>query len=228
MPRPTATVHGNKDDGDRRQPRGELYYNDLRVAGAQVRKFLVAAAAEKWDVDAATLRTEPGFVVNPANGRSSSYGEIASFGKVPSPLPAVDAKELKPQKDFRLIGKSVARRDIPAKVDGSARIRIDVHAARHGLRDVAPFAGANRRAGELERRRHQKMPGVIATVKLRTASRWSPTTSSRRWPRSTRSRSNWQKGKAAGFDSSQALEKDYEKSITIRMRRPRPCRRRAM
>src|SRR5919109_4529564 len=39
-----------------------LYYNDLRVAGAQVRKVLLLNAAEKWGVDAKTLRTEPGFV----------------------------------------------------------------------------------------------------------------------------------------------------------------------
>ena len=73
-----------------------LYYNDLRTAGAQVRKVLLMNAAERWGVDAATLRTEPGVVINPANGQRLTYGEIASFGKVPSPLPKVDAKELKP------------------------------------------------------------------------------------------------------------------------------------
>src|SRR5687767_15252788 len=38
-----------------------LYYNDLRIAGAQVRKVLLSNAAEKWNVDVKTLRTEPGF-----------------------------------------------------------------------------------------------------------------------------------------------------------------------
>ena len=60
-----------------------LYYNDLRTAGAQVRKVLLQNAAEKWGVDAATLRTEPGVVINPANGQRLTYGEIAAFGKVP-------------------------------------------------------------------------------------------------------------------------------------------------
>ncbi len=77
----------------------QLYYNDLRTAGAQVRKVLLANAAEKWGVDAATLKTEPGVVVNPANGARLSYGEIAAFGKIPATLPAVDAKELKARKD---------------------------------------------------------------------------------------------------------------------------------
>src|ERR687896_400123 len=39
-----------------------LYYNDLRTAGAQVRKVLIANAAEKWGVSPAALKTEPGFV----------------------------------------------------------------------------------------------------------------------------------------------------------------------
>ena len=32
-----------------------LYYTELRIAGAQVRKVLLLNAAEKWGVDAATL-----------------------------------------------------------------------------------------------------------------------------------------------------------------------------
>src|SRR5688500_14414591 len=43
-----------------------LYYTQLRTAGAQVRKVLLANAAEKWGVDVASLKTEPGVVVHPA------------------------------------------------------------------------------------------------------------------------------------------------------------------
>src|SRR5262249_33501658 len=102
------------------------YYNDLRMAGAQVRKVLLMNAAERWGVDASTLRTEPGVVINPANGQRLSYGEIAAFGKVPAQLPKVDAKELKARKDWRLIGKGVPRRDTPLKVNGTAEFGIDV------------------------------------------------------------------------------------------------------
>src|SRR5919201_1239096 len=37
----------------------QLYFTQLRMAGAQVRKVLIANAAQKWGVDAATLKTEP-------------------------------------------------------------------------------------------------------------------------------------------------------------------------
>ena len=137
----------------------QLYYTNLRTAGAQVRKVLLANAAEKWGVDAATLKTEPGVVVNPANGARLSYGEIAAFGKIPATLPAVDPKELKARKDFRLIGKTVPRRDTPSKVNGSAVYAIDVRLPGHGLCHGAALAGSHRRAGELERRRDQEHAG---------------------------------------------------------------------
>jgi isoquinoline 1-oxidoreductase beta subunit len=59
------------------------YYDDLRIAGAQVRKVLLSNAAEKWGVSPASLRTEPGAVIDPASGRRMSYGEIAHSRKCP-------------------------------------------------------------------------------------------------------------------------------------------------
>ncbi|TMH33924.1 MAG: hypothetical protein E6H63_00085 [Betaproteobacteria bacterium] len=79
------------------------YHNGLRTAGAQVRKVLLANAADKWGVPASTLHTEPGFVVD-GSGRKLSYGEIAAFAKMPSPLPAVDKSELKTKDRYRYIG----------------------------------------------------------------------------------------------------------------------------
>src|SRR5438445_1681199 len=128
-----AKVYGYKDPFGKEQLMWivgsravQLYFNNLRIAGAQVRKVLMANAAQKWGVDAATLKTEPSVVINPANGARLTYGEIAAFGTIPTALPAVDPAELKARRDFRLIGKPMARRDIPGKVDGSAQYAIDV------------------------------------------------------------------------------------------------------
>ena len=201
----------------------QLYYNQLRIAGAQVRKVLVANAAQKWGVDPAALKTEPGFVVNPANGQRLSYGEIAAFGEIPAQLPAVDAKELKARKDFRLIGKQVARRDLPAKVNGTAQYAIDVrlpgmvyastlhspvHDATPGTWNVvnpnAP-ASAPESWNDADVKR---LPGVIDIVKLPNglvvvADSFEHARAGRNALKVT-----WQKGKAAGFDSERALD-DY-------------------
>jgi isoquinoline 1-oxidoreductase beta subunit len=188
-----------------------LYYNQLRTAGAQVRKVLLQNAAEKWGVDASTLRTEPGVVVNPANGQRLTYGEIAAFGKIPSPLPAVAASELKPKKDWRLIGKGVPRRDTPAKVNGSAVYGMDVRlpgmvyatTLHSPVHDSAP---ASWNDAEIK-----KLPGVITTVKLPNGVAVVADRFERALAATHALKVTWQKGRAAGFDSVQALEKDYVK-----------------
>ena len=184
----------------------QLYYNNLRTAGAQVRKVLLANAAEKWGVDAATLKTEPSTVINPANGARLSYGEIAAFGKIPATLPTVDAKELKARKDFRLIGRTVPRRDTPLKVNGTAQYAIDVKlpgmvyaTALHA--PVHTGTPENWNDAEIK-----KMPGVLATVRLGNgigivAGHFEQAMAARNALKAT-----WKNGAAAGYDSAQALE----------------------
>ena len=41
-----------------------MYFDQMRVAGAQVRKILLQAAAEKWQVEVGELTTEPSIVVH--------------------------------------------------------------------------------------------------------------------------------------------------------------------
>jgi isoquinoline 1-oxidoreductase subunit beta len=185
-----------------------MYWNDLRTAGVQVRKVLIANAAEHWGVDPKTLKTEPSLVIDPASGRRLSYGEIAVFGKVPETLPSIDKSELKTEKDFRLIGRSVPRRDIPLKVNGTAQYSIDVklpgmvyasalHSPVHGnspesWNEVAIKA----------------MPGVIATVKLPGGIGVVAETFPQAMAARRALKASWSKGKGDNFDSARALE-DY-------------------
>jgi len=103
------------------------YFAPMRLAGAQVRKVLIQAAAGEWGVDPGTLVTEANVVVNRATGKRLSYGEIAAFAEVPAEMPVVSKDELKKPSEFRLIGTPVPRHDIPAKVNGTAQYAIDVH-----------------------------------------------------------------------------------------------------
>lgn len=103
-----------------------MYFDQMRIAGAQVRKVLLGAAAGKWGVDPAQLTTEPSAVVHKPGGLRMTYGEIAAFAEMPPEMPEVSKADLKPRSEYRLIGKAVPRRDIPGKVDGSAQYSIDV------------------------------------------------------------------------------------------------------
>ena len=100
-------------------------WDGLRQAGAQAREMLIAAAAQKWNVPKASCRAENGTVAHLDSGRRASYGELAELA---ASMPVLNRQviALKDPKDFRLIGKSIPRTDIPAKVDGSATFGLDV------------------------------------------------------------------------------------------------------
>lgn len=97
----------------------------MRVAGAAAREMLIKAAAIRLDVPESELNTSLSFVHHSKSGRSLSYGELASDA---ARLEPSAAPRLKEPKDFTLMGKPIARIDIPAKVDGTARYGIDAEA----------------------------------------------------------------------------------------------------
>ncbi len=187
------------------------YFQPMRIAGAQVRKFLVGAAAEEWGVDAATLETGNSTVIDPASGRRLSYGEIASFARVPDELPAVTADELKLRKDFRLIGKPVARRDLPAKVDGTAMYSIDVRlpgmvyaSVVHSPVQLAPPKSWNDEAV-------RQLPGIVDLVPLEHGVAIVAKTFEQALAARSSLEVEWDTGvAAAGYDSEPALEVAYE------------------
>jgi len=183
----------------------------MRLAGAQVRKVLVNAAANEWGVDPGRLVTEANMVVNPATGKRLSYGEIAAFADVPAEMPAVSKDELKKKSEFRLIGTPVPRHDIPAKVDGSAQYAIDVHlpgmvyaSTVHG-----PVQLATPQSWNDEEVR--KLEGVIDVVQLERGVAVVADTFEHVLAARNALSVNWSKDAVAeGFDSETALETKYE------------------
>ena len=187
-----------------------LYYNDLRIAGAQVRKVLLLNAGEKWGVSPASLRTENGFVLDGA-GRKLSYGEIASFAKVPSPLPSIDRSELKERSQFRLIGKPMPRRDTPQKVNGTAKYAMDIDlpgmvyaTARHSpVHGGAPASWNDAKV--------KSMRGVLGTVALPDGVAIVADSLPHAMAARRALEVQWNKGAADGFDSENALHQSYVK-----------------
>ena len=142
------------------------YFDNLRHAGAQVRYVLLANAAEKWEVPVESLTTEPGVVVHEASGKRMTYGEIASFARIPDEIPEIPMEKMKSPDRFRLIGKVMPRYDIPAKTDGSAQFAMDVVLPDmvYGVIARAPVNGA--RPELLNEQDLRKMPGVVDVVLL--------------------------------------------------------------
>ncbi|MES2073505.1 MAG: molybdopterin cofactor-binding domain-containing protein [Pseudomonadota bacterium] len=95
----------------------------LRLAGAQARAVLIAAAAAQWQVPPQQCDTAAGFVLHSATQRRLPYGSLAAAA-ASLPLPAEPA--LMAKERWKFIGRDVPRLDLPAKTDGSAIYGVDV------------------------------------------------------------------------------------------------------
>ena len=88
----------------------------IRNAAAQVREILVQKAAERLGAGAEALKVENGTVVAPG-GQRVTYGELVLGSDLH--VEAKPVSRFKDPKTYRIVSKSIARVDIPAKVTGS-------------------------------------------------------------------------------------------------------------
>jgi len=100
----------------------------MRIAGAAARKMLIGAAADEWDVPADEITTRDSVLSHAGSGKSAPYSEFASAA---AEQPMDQTPVLKTADQFRLMGRSKLRTDIPAKINGTAEFGID--AAPEGL-----------------------------------------------------------------------------------------------
>src|SRR5207249_3386725 len=89
----------------------------LRMAAAEVRGMLIDLAAQRLAVAADQLSVSDGIIAAPG-GRKVGYGELVANLDLDREATAKAAP--KPATGHKLVGKSIARFDIPAKVTGGA------------------------------------------------------------------------------------------------------------
>lgn len=94
-----------------------------RQAGAMARNQLIEAAARRLAVPKHELITSNSYVVHEATDTKISYANLVEDAAKINPDENVSLKE---PSQFKLIGKSAPRLDIPAKVTGEAQFGIDV------------------------------------------------------------------------------------------------------
>lgn len=135
-------------------------FEQYRKAGAAARAMLIAAAAQQWNVDPKSLRTESGAVLDGAN-RKLSYGQLAEAAAKITPPEKVTLKD---PNSFKLIGKPEKRLDTPEKISGKAIFGIDVRSPGMLTAVVAraPVFGAKLKSFDDSRARN--MPGVRKIV----------------------------------------------------------------
>ena len=98
-------------------------FDKMRQAGCATRYVLLEAAANELGVSKESLKIEGKSVVDPASGKSIEFGKLAGAA---ANLDMPGELVLREQRDWKLLGKSQPRVDIPAKVTGGHIFGIDV------------------------------------------------------------------------------------------------------
>jgi CO/xanthine dehydrogenase Mo-binding subunit len=140
----------------------EMSGTALRFAAAEVRSILVELAAKRLSADPKTLTVAEG-VISAPDGQMLSYADVVAganlkreaSGKAPPKSPA----------NYTLVGKSIPRRDLVAKVTGGAAFVQDLRPAGmvHGRVVRPPRHGSTLES--VNDAAVKAMPGVIAVVR---------------------------------------------------------------
>ncbi len=135
----------------------------MRVAGAAAKDMLVAAAAEEWGVPASECTVKASRVSHAASGRSRTFGELARSAAGQS-VPT--SPTLKDPGTFTIRRTSLPRRDLPSKVDGSAKYAIDftTPGMLYAAIEIAPVQGGTLLS--VDTTPAESMPGVKKVIKL--------------------------------------------------------------
>ena len=135
----------------------------MRVAGAAAREMLAQAAASAWQVPAQELTLEMSRIKHPGTGREARYADFAAAAAEITP-PA--KPRLKTPAEFKVMGSSAARQDIPAKVDGSAVFGIDANVDGMKVATVQRSPVFQGRLKSVDGSKALALPGVEKVVDL--------------------------------------------------------------
>lgn len=143
----------------------------MRIAAAQIRRQLVVLAAAALACPERDVVVAAG-VIGTVGGKGAALGLAALLGNQRLLLPLADEMELKPVEQHKVVGRSVKRVDIPAKVTGQFTYVHDVRVPDmlHGRVVRPPYAGLDSGdfvGNSLEAVEHESIahiPGIRAVV----------------------------------------------------------------
>src|SRR5437763_6621505 len=157
-------VYGSLSTGGSRAVRetGEM----VQQAGASARERLIAAAAKRWNVSASECAAAMSKVTHKPTGRTFRYGELA----VEAAAIKLDKEPaIKTPDQFKFIGKTLARLDVPLKINGTAMYGIDLSVPNmvHAAIIACPVFGGTVKS--VDERAIAGRRGVLQVVKLKDA-----------------------------------------------------------
>lgn len=136
-------------------------YLTYRKIGASAKEMLIKAASQTWGVSPESCTAKEGKVYHTATNRSLKYEELAEAASL---VEIPKEPKLKDSKDFKMLGKSVKRPDIPLKVTGKAEFGIDadVPGMLYSSVERCPVIGGTLKT--FDATAALKVPGVVKVV----------------------------------------------------------------
>ena len=135
----------------------------LRFACSEARGLLLQSAAAKLGVGVADLSVSDGAISQTGAGGGTSYWALTSSVMLKREATARTAP--KPSSQHRLIGQSVKRRDIPAKVTGGEAYVQDMRLPGMVFGRVVRPGSPRARLLAADEAAARRMPGVVAVVR---------------------------------------------------------------
>jgi len=139
------------------------FFELLRVMGASAREMLISAAANRWQVKPGECYAENGRIIHKPSKRLLKFGDVAEDAAKIAPQKDVI---LKPESEWKLLGRSLTRVELATKLDGSAIFGLDftVPGMVHAAVMQSPVHGGE--VKEFDKEPVMKMPGVIDVVTI--------------------------------------------------------------
>jgi nicotinate dehydrogenase subunit B len=143
----------------------------MRRVAAEARRVLLEMASDRLGVPIAQLEVSRGVVsVRGASVQQVTYGELVGGRRFNVALggntinQTTGTASIKPVQDLELVGQSIPRYDIPAKVDGSLEWAVDVRLPGmvHARNVRPPSVGATLRG--IDESSVRDLPGFVAVV----------------------------------------------------------------
>ena len=137
----------------------------LRRAGAAAREMLVAAAAQRWNVNPNTCEAKDGGVLHGSRKTFLTYGELAGDA-AKLPVPDFNTVPLKNSNDFTIIGHDTSKVEDGLKTRGAAQFGIDsrVPGMLYGTIARCPVFGG--KVAKFDATKAKTVPGVRDVIPI--------------------------------------------------------------
>ena len=184
-------------------------FEPLRKASAAAREMLRAAASQTWGVPINECAASKNTVHHTKSNKSLTYGQLCEKA---SQLPVPQNPPLKEESQFKLIGTSVPRLDVPDKVSGKAIFGIDSFVPDMLYATIARPPAFGAKVISYDKEAAEKIPGVQKVVSIDGGIAVCATAPDSAWKGRDALKATWDKGSHPELNNG-TLEKTFLDSL---------------